>query len=98
MLAAPGTIVRKILLTSVRFYQRYLSFLLSPACRFQPSCSHYVEEALHRKRLHVALGLIVWRLMRCQPFCKGGYDPVPPDGEGSPKSNGTSHAPDSEHF
>jgi putative membrane protein insertion efficiency factor len=68
------------LLTSlIRLYQRYFSILLVPACRFQPTCSRYALEALQRKKLHVALGLIIWRIARCQPLSKGGYDPVPKD-------------------
>lgn len=60
----------------VRGYQITLSPLLPPSCRFHPSCSQYALDALHKKRLLVALALTVWRLLRCNPFCKGGYDPV----------------------
>ncbi|MCX7719234.1 MAG: membrane protein insertion efficiency factor YidD [Candidatus Sumerlaeaceae bacterium] len=60
----------------IRAYQVCLSPLLPPMCRFYPSCSHYALEALRRKRLLPAIGLILWRLARCQPLCRGGYDPV----------------------
>jgi uncharacterized protein len=59
-------------------YRRWLSPLLAPSCRFSPSCSAYARGAL---LLHgVARGLLLagWRILRCQPLCKGGYDPVPP--------------------
>ncbi len=50
--------------------------VLPKACRFTPSCSHYAAEAVQRRGLVLGLGLTVWRLLRCQPLCKGGYDPV----------------------
>ena len=59
-------------------YQRWLSPLLPPACRFHPTCSCYAREALSVHPLWRALGLISWRLLRCQPLCAGGFDPVPP--------------------
>ncbi len=61
----------------IRCYQRWVSPMLPPTCRFYPSCSNYALEALQCRRLVPALGLIVWRLLRCQPLCRGGYDPVP---------------------
>lgn len=65
-------------LALIRLYQLTLSRVLPPACRFTPSCSHYAAGALQQHRLPKALGLTAWRLMRCQPFCAGGHDPVPP--------------------
>ena len=73
----PGMAVRAVLIAWIRFYQRYISFLIGPACRFHPSCSNYAIEALRKKKIHVALILIFWRILRCQPLCKGGFDPVP---------------------
>ncbi|MCX7963656.1 MAG: membrane protein insertion efficiency factor YidD [Candidatus Sumerlaea chitinivorans] len=61
----------------IRLYQRLISPVLPPSCRFYPTCSNYALEALQTHGLFRALGLIVWRLARCQPLCKGGYDPVP---------------------
>jgi len=58
-------------------YQRYISPLLAPACRFEPTCSHYAMAALREHSAPRALGLIVWRILRCQPLCRGGWDPVP---------------------
>ncbi|MGB9690595.1 MAG: membrane protein insertion efficiency factor YidD [Candidatus Sumerlaeaceae bacterium] len=61
----------------IRGYQRWVSPHFPPSCRFYPTCSNYALEALQCRRLLPALGLIVWRVLRCQPFCRGGYDPVP---------------------
>jgi len=68
----------KILIAPITWYRRFLSPLLGPRCRFYPSCSAYALEAL---RVHGALrggALTVWRLLRCQPFHPGGFEPVPP--------------------
>jgi hypothetical protein len=61
----------------IRLYQRFLSPWLGQNCRFYPSCSQYAIDAL---RIHGVLrgsAYALWRLLRCQPFCKGGHDPVP---------------------
>ncbi len=62
----------------LRFYRRFLSPLKPPMCRFFPSCSSYAIEALEQRGLGFGLLLAAWRLLRCQPLCKGGFDPVPP--------------------
>ena len=61
----------------IRVYQWTLSPLLGPSCRFTPSCSHYACGCLERFGVARGLGLSVWRILRCQPFSAGGYDPVP---------------------
>lgn len=66
-----------LLLLLVRCYRVLLSGLLPRACRFEPSCAAYSEEALSRHGLFLALSLIVRRILRCHPFHPGGYDPVP---------------------
>jgi len=71
--------VRSILYVLVRLYQRGLSPLLGPSCRFEPSCSQYALEALQRCSAARAVWLIGSRLLRCQPLCRGGLDPVPED-------------------
>ena len=63
-----------LLLLLVRAYQRAISPLLRPCCRFVPSCSEYAAEALTRYGLLKGLGKTVFRLARCHPFCRGGYD------------------------
>ena len=70
--------VKKILISLVRVYQKYLSPLKGHStCIYFPTCSQYAVEAIEK---HGALkgGLLaVWRILRCNPFSKGGYDPVP---------------------
>jgi len=73
--------VRKVLVGVVRVYQLTLSPVLlaiaGPSCRFTPSCSQYAIEALDKHGAVRGSWLAVRRLFRCQPFCRGGYDPVP---------------------
>ena len=74
----------------IRFYQRVISPLKArPTCRFTPSCSSYAIEAFSKRGFFVGMILTVWRIFRCQPFCAGGYDPVPERGlrRPTPKSN-----------
>ena len=61
----------------IKVYRYLVSPLLPPACRFEPSCSTYALEALQRHGTARGLWLTVRRLCRCQPFCRGGHDPVP---------------------
>lgn len=62
----------------IRIYQRFISPMLGPMCRFYPSCSNYAIEAIEVHGLIKGWGLALWRILRCQPLCKGGFDPVPP--------------------
>jgi hypothetical protein len=61
----------------LRFYKRAISPLLPPACRYQPTCSEYSHEAIEKHGVLKGIGLTGWRLLRCNPFSRGGYDPVP---------------------
>ena len=62
----------------IRFYQKVLSPLKrNPTCRFTPTCSAYAVEAFQKRGFFVGFGLTVWRILRCNPFGKWGYDPVP---------------------
>lgn len=62
----------------VWLYQRLVSPWLPRTCRFHPSCSQYALDALRTRGALVGTWLIVRRLLRCQPFCQAGFDPVPP--------------------
>lgn len=66
----------RVIVTLIRLYQRYLSPLLPPSCRFTPSCSQYTIEAISRYGLLKGSLMGVWRILRCHPFSKGGWDPV----------------------
>ena len=72
--------MRKVLILLVRAYQVVLSPYLGGACRFEPSCSNYMIEALAVHGAFKGLLLGIWRVLRCHPFGKYGYDPVPPKG------------------
>jgi hypothetical protein len=58
-------------------YRQWISARLPPACRFYPSCSAYGDEALRRYGLFRGGALMIWRILRCQPLSRGGFDPVP---------------------
>ncbi|HYK60808.1 MAG TPA: membrane protein insertion efficiency factor YidD [Bryobacteraceae bacterium] len=66
----------QIALTLLRLYKRWVSPLLPSACRFSPTCSEYMMEAIERHGVARGLGLGARRLLRCHPFCEGGFDPV----------------------
>ncbi len=66
-------------LLTLRLYKRWVSPLLMPACRYVPSCSEYAGEAVEMHGLAKGALLAAWRLLRCHPLARGGYDPVPRD-------------------
>ncbi len=72
--------MKKILIALIDFYKRHISPALPPACRFSPSCSQYAREAIELHGAFKGSLLSIWRVLRCNPFGKGGYDPVPPKG------------------
>ena len=69
--------MKQLGISLVRFYQKFISPLKRPCCRFYPTCSHYAIDAFEEWGFIGGLGLTTWRILRCNPFCKGGYDPVP---------------------
>ena len=69
--------MKQFVLLLLRGYKRFLSPLLPQACRFEPSCSVYMYQAIEKKGLVKGLYLGIRRLLRCHPFSAGGYDPVP---------------------
>ncbi|WP_239137773.1 membrane protein insertion efficiency factor YidD [Sphaerisporangium rufum] len=68
----------RLLLAPIRFYRAFISPLLGPRCRFEPSCSAYGLEAIAVHGALRGLWLTARRIGRCHPFHPGGYDPVPP--------------------
>ncbi len=69
--------MRKAIIWMIRFYQRFVSPLFPPTCRFQPTCSSYTMQAVERFGVIKGLYLGLRRVLRCNPLSKGGYDPVP---------------------
>lgn len=65
------------MISAIRFYRKGISPLKPPVCRFHPTCSAYGQEAIEKYGAARGGWLLVKRLARCQPFCKGGFDPVP---------------------
>lgn len=67
-----------ILLGLIRGYQKLISPALpADTCRFYPSCSHYGYQAIYKYGVFKGTGMAIWRLLRCNPYNKGGFDPVP---------------------
>lgn len=69
--------MKRVMLASLRFYKRRISPLLPPACKYTPTCSEYAMQAVERYGAVYGGYLAARRLLRCHPFAKGGYDPVP---------------------
>jgi uncharacterized protein len=69
---------RLVLLALIRFYQMTISHAMpADTCRFYPSCSHYGYQAIYRHGALKGSAMATWRVLRCNPFNPGGYDPVP---------------------
>ncbi|KSU81674.1 membrane protein insertion efficiency factor YidD [Fictibacillus enclensis] len=69
--------MKRLLILIFRFYQRFISPLTPPTCRFYPTCSHYGIEALQRFGAIKGSWLTLKRILKCHPFHPGGIDPVP---------------------
>ncbi len=69
--------MKKFLIFLIKFYQKYLSPLKSTKCPYCPTCSAYGLEAITKHGAIKGGALTIWRLLRCNPFSSGGYDPVP---------------------
>jgi len=69
--------MKTILIKLIRFYQKYISPLKSTRCPYIPTCSQYGLEAIEKYGAVKGCLLAGWRILRCNPFSRGGYDPVP---------------------
>ena len=67
---------RLIVLGLVKIYRRCISPLFPSVCRFTPSCSNYMIEAVEKYGVLRGVAMGIWRILRCHPFSRGGYDPV----------------------
>jgi uncharacterized protein len=85
-------------LAILQFYKRWISPSLPPSCRYVPTCSEYAHEAIDRYGVLRGGVMAAWRLLRCHPFVKGGYDPVvkhaPASGSGVASLVSHNHCPD----
>jgi putative membrane protein insertion efficiency factor len=68
--------LKRVLIWIIGIYKKYLSPLKRPCCRFYPTCSSYAIEAIEKHGAVKGLVMSIWRILRCNPFNKGGYDPV----------------------
>lgn len=66
-----------ILIKMIRFYQKFISPMKTVRCPYTPTCSQYGLEAIQKHGAIKGSLLAIWRILRCNPFSKGGYDPVP---------------------
>lgn len=71
--------MKKILIGAIHFYQKHFSVGRGPVCRFVPTCSSYAIDAITEYGALRGTLMAIWRILRCNPFNKGGYDPVKPN-------------------
>ena len=69
--------MKKVLISMIRVYQKYISPLKTTKCPYIPTCSQYGIEAIEKHGAIKGSLLAAWRILRCNPFSKGGFDPVP---------------------
>ena len=68
--------IKKIVIFPIKLYKKCISPLKKPSCRYYPSCSVYAIEAIEEYGVIKGMAKGIWRILRCNPFSKGGYDPV----------------------
>ena len=73
--------MKKVLILLLKGYKKIISPGLVRSCKYSPTCSEYAIEALERHGTLKALALTIWRVLRCNPFSRGGHDPVPAGGQ-----------------
>ena len=71
------TVIQKIVIFPIILYRKFISPFLPNSCRFYPSCSQYAIEAIEKRGIFIGVLLAIWRILRCNPFSKGGIDLVP---------------------
>ncbi|AIK38524.1 membrane protein insertion efficiency factor YidD [Bacillus pseudomycoides] len=69
--------MKQIFIGIIRFYQKFISPMTPPTCRFYPTCSHYGLEAFQKHGAFKGFWLTLKRILKCHPFHPGGFDPVP---------------------
>ncbi|MBP1890794.1 putative membrane protein insertion efficiency factor [Clostridium moniliforme] len=68
--------MKRSLINLIRFYRKNISPLKNPCCKYVPTCSQYAIEAIEKYGAFKGSLMALWRILRCNPFSKGGYDPV----------------------
>lgn len=77
-------VIRSLAIAPIRGYQKYISPAFAPSCRYAPTCSNYAIEAIREHGAIKGIILGTWRILRCNPWSKGGVDHVPPRGRWKP--------------
>jgi len=83
---------QRLLLQMLRGYKWLISPLLPPSCRYVPTCSEYAMEAVERYGAIRGMAMAGWRVLRCHPLAKGGYDPVVKDGRAGAMDESGTHS------
>ncbi len=90
--------VRAAFVFPIRLYQKYISPQLPRRCNYYPTCSRYAVEAVEEWGVVRGFALALWRLLRCNPFSYGGYDPVPKHkGRRAEREGALEHAPEAQN-
>jgi putative membrane protein insertion efficiency factor len=84
--------MKSVVIAILQFYKRWISPSLRPSCRYVPTCSEYAMEAIDRYGIIRGGAMSAWRLLRCHPFVKGGYDPVVKDASSAPEATNVGSA------
>ncbi len=69
--------MNRVLIRIIQIYQLTIGRMLPRVCRFEPTCSSYAIDALREHGLLRGISLSLWRILRCNPYCEGGWDPIP---------------------
>ncbi len=70
-------IFKSLFISIIKIYQRFISPLFPSSCKFSPTCSRYGIEAINKYGAFKGMAMTIKRILRCNPFSKGGYDPIP---------------------